>query len=301
MSSIDRAADTDKALKVVVNAKMRRTGVCGASETLLVHRDAAAMLLKPLIAALIEAGCAGARRRRRAAPPIRGRRRRARRTGETEYLDADHRGGASSTVSRRRSDRIEDPARTTPTASSPRKEAAAERFLEEVNSAIVLHNASTQFADGGELSFGCRDRHRHRPHARARADRPRAALHLQVPGARRRQIVTPRRGGRSIPCLRGKHSEFEILPPAAMIAAIIIGVMSAAWGEFPMAPSREWIPPSRGIDLAEMRETGNSSRAGEGDDSLRLSALRERRCAGRAVLPGLFKKARSAPCGTLRL
>src|SRR5271166_6129996 len=55
---VDRAADLDKALKIVVNSKMRRTGVCGAAETLLVHRSAAPLMLRPLIEALIEAGCA---------------------------------------------------------------------------------------------------------------------------------------------------------------------------------------------------------------------------------------------------
>ena len=55
---VDRAADLAKATKILVNAKMRRTGVCGAAETLLVHRDAAKTMLKPLIAALIDAGCA---------------------------------------------------------------------------------------------------------------------------------------------------------------------------------------------------------------------------------------------------
>ena len=55
---VDRAADLGKALKIVVNAKMRRTGICGAAETLLVHRTAAPRMLEPLIEALIEAGCA---------------------------------------------------------------------------------------------------------------------------------------------------------------------------------------------------------------------------------------------------
>ena len=55
---VDRAADLDKALKIVVNAKMRRTGICGAAETLLVHRAAAPLHARPLIEALIEAGCA---------------------------------------------------------------------------------------------------------------------------------------------------------------------------------------------------------------------------------------------------
>src|SRR5208337_5272344 len=55
---VDRAADLDKAVRIVVNAKMRRTGVCGAAETLLVHRAAAPRMLKPLIEALIGAGCA---------------------------------------------------------------------------------------------------------------------------------------------------------------------------------------------------------------------------------------------------
>ena len=55
---VDRAADLDKALKLAVNAKMRRTGICGAAETLLVHRAAAPLMLEPLIEALIDAGCA---------------------------------------------------------------------------------------------------------------------------------------------------------------------------------------------------------------------------------------------------
>ena len=237
---IDRAADPDKALKVVVNAKMRRTGVCGAAETLLVHRDAASFLLKPLIAALIEAGCAvrgdaaACAADPRATPA-------SEEDWRTEYLDA--------IIAVRVVDSLEAAIDHIETYGSHHTDcivtedrAAAERFLEEVE----LGDRPAQRLDPvrrrRRVRFRGRDRHRHRPHARARADRPRAALHLQVPGARRRADppLTPRRGRQvEFPAWRENYSEFEILPPPATIAAIIIGVMSAAWGEFPIAPIRE--------------------------------------------------------------
>ncbi len=149
---VDRAADLDKAVAIVTNAKMRRTGICGAAETLLVHRSAAETMLEPLIGALIEAGCEV-----RGDPAARAGDGRVKPATEedwrTEYLDAiisvrvvdsleaamDHIG----TYGSHHTDCIvtEDPE-------------AAETFLKQVDSAIVLHNASTQFADGGEFGFG---------------------------------------------------------------------------------------------------------------------------------------------------
>jgi len=149
---LHKSADTEMATAVTLNAKMRRTGICGAAETLLVDRDAASRLLPPVCGALIDAGC-----------EIRG--------DETvmslvdaanpvtvddwseEYLDAiisvsvvddidaamDHirRFGSGHTESIVASDQD-----------------AADRFLRELDSAILLHNASTQYADGGEFGMG---------------------------------------------------------------------------------------------------------------------------------------------------
>jgi glutamate-5-semialdehyde dehydrogenase len=149
---IHTAASLDMAKKIVLNAKMRRTGVCGAAETLLVDRDCAATHLKPLIEMLIEAGC-----------EIRGDKatlavdKRVKAATEedwgTEYLDAiitakvvDGISAAIEHIERygsHHTDAIVTDDRT-----------AAEKFLREVDSAIVLHNASTQFADGGEFGFG---------------------------------------------------------------------------------------------------------------------------------------------------
>ncbi|RBP17145.1 glutamate-5-semialdehyde dehydrogenase [Roseiarcus fermentans] len=149
---VDRGADRDKAVKILVNAKMRRTGVCGAAETLLVHRDAAPALLKPLIEALIGAGCAV-----RGDPAAQAADSRVTPATEedwrTEYLDA--------IIAVRVVDSLEAAIDHIETFGShhtdcivTEDEAAAERFLKEVDSAIVLHNASTQFADGGEFGFG---------------------------------------------------------------------------------------------------------------------------------------------------
>jgi glutamate-5-semialdehyde dehydrogenase len=149
---VDRAADFDKALKIVINAKMRRVGVCGAAETLLVHRAVAPFLLGKLIDALIRAGCAvrgdaAAREADTRVTPA------TEEDWRTEYLDA--------IISVRVVDSLDQAIDHIETYGSHHTDcivtedkAAAERFLAEVDSAIVLHNASTQFADGGEFGFG---------------------------------------------------------------------------------------------------------------------------------------------------
>ena len=149
---VHRAASLDMAKKIVLNAKMRRTGVCGAAETLLVDRACAATHLKPLTDMLIEAGCeirgdtvtSGVDKRVKAASED---------DWSTEYLDAiiavkvvDDISAAIEHIERYGSHHTD--------AIVTDDQAAAEKFLREVDSAIVLHNASTQFADGGEFGFG---------------------------------------------------------------------------------------------------------------------------------------------------
>jgi glutamate-5-semialdehyde dehydrogenase len=149
---VDKAASLDMAKKIVLNAKMRRTGVCGAAETLLVDRAAAATMLKPLVTMLIEAGC-----EIRGDDATRNVDNRVQPASEedwaTEYLDAviaakvvDGVDGAIAHIEHYGSHHTD--------AIVTEDKAAAERFLSEVDSAIVLHNASTQFADGGEFGFG---------------------------------------------------------------------------------------------------------------------------------------------------
>jgi glutamate-5-semialdehyde dehydrogenase len=149
---VHAAADLDMARKIVVNAKMRRTGVCGAAETLLVDRAVADKHLRPLLEALREAGCAlrGDVSAQAALPGV------APASEEdwyAEYLDA--------MIAVRVVDDIGEAIRHVSTYGSGHTDAivtddraAARRFLAEVDSAIVLHNASTQFADGGEFGMG---------------------------------------------------------------------------------------------------------------------------------------------------
>jgi glutamate-5-semialdehyde dehydrogenase len=149
---VDRAADLKKALKIVVNSKMRRTGVCGAAETLIVHRAAAPGMLKALIGALIAAGCAvrGDAAVREADPRV------APATDEdwrTEYLDAIIAVRVVASLDAA-IDHIETYGSHHTDCIVTEDKAAAETFLKQVDSAIVLHNASTQFADGGEFGFG---------------------------------------------------------------------------------------------------------------------------------------------------
>jgi len=149
---VDRAASLDMAKAIVLNAKMRRTGVCGAAETLLVDRACAATHLKPLLDTLIAAGCevrgdaAVAAADGRAKPATED-------DWATEYLDAiitvglvDGVAAAIAHIERYGSHHTD--------AIVTNDADAAENFLTEVDSAIVLHNASTQFADGGEFGFG---------------------------------------------------------------------------------------------------------------------------------------------------
>lgn len=147
---IDGAADPAKALALAVNAKMRRTGVCGATETILIDRAYAAPLA--IVDALIKAGCEvrGDKGVASLSPHVEPA---SANDWDCEYLDAivsialvDGLTGALAHIdahSSRHTDAIvtEDAA-------------AAERFLAEVDSAIVMHNASTQFADGGEFGLG---------------------------------------------------------------------------------------------------------------------------------------------------
>ncbi len=149
---VDKAASLEMAKSIVLNAKMRRTGVCGSAETLLVDRAVAATHLAPLVAMLIEAGCEvrGDETTRSVDPRVKP-------AGEqdwsTEYLDAvisakvvDGVDGAIAHIERYGSHHTD--------SIVTEDQAAADRFLNEVDSAIVLHNASTQFADGGEFGFG---------------------------------------------------------------------------------------------------------------------------------------------------
>src|SRR5262250_1563712 len=149
---VDRAADLDMAKSIVLNAKMRRTGVCGAAETLLVDRAAASTNLKPLVEMLIEAGCevrgdADTQKADARVKPA------AEADWPTEYLDA--------IIAAKVVDGVDDAIAHIERYGSHHTDAivtadrsAAEKFLARVDSAIVLHNASTQFADGGEFGFG---------------------------------------------------------------------------------------------------------------------------------------------------
>jgi glutamate-5-semialdehyde dehydrogenase len=149
---VDRKAELKMAKAIVLNAKMRRTGVCGAAETLLVDRTGAPKLLKPLITMLIDAGCEI--RGDVAVQAIDDRVKPAREADwGTEYLDAIITAGVVDGVDAAIA-HIERYGSHHTDAIVTEDKKAAEKFLREVDSAIVLHNASTQFADGGEFGFG---------------------------------------------------------------------------------------------------------------------------------------------------
>jgi glutamate-5-semialdehyde dehydrogenase len=149
---VDHAADLEMAKSIVLNAKMRRPGVCGAAETLLIDRKGAAASLKPLIEMLLDAGCevrgddAVQQTDARVKPA-------SDEDWNTEYEDAiiaakvvDGLDEAIAHIHNHGSHHTD--------AIVTADETAARKFLNEVDSAIVLHNASTQFADGGEFGFG---------------------------------------------------------------------------------------------------------------------------------------------------
>ena len=145
-------ADLEMARTIAVNAKMRRTGICGAAETLLVDEALAATHLAPLVMALQEAGCTvrGDAAVQAAAAGVEPA---SEADWPAEYLDAiiavkvvDGLEAAMDHIARYGSHHTE--------AIITEDEAAANRFLAEVDSAIVMHNASTQFADGGEFGMG---------------------------------------------------------------------------------------------------------------------------------------------------
>jgi glutamate-5-semialdehyde dehydrogenase len=149
---IDGAAKLDMAKSIVLNAKMRRTGVCGAAETLLVDRAAAPSALKPLVEMLLDAGCevrgdADVQRTDARVKPANDD------DWDAEYLDAIIAAKVVDGVDQAIA-HIHDHGSHHTDAIVTENTAAAEKFLNEVDSAIVLHNASTQFADGGEFGFG---------------------------------------------------------------------------------------------------------------------------------------------------
>jgi glutamate-5-semialdehyde dehydrogenase len=149
---VDGKAKLPMAKSIVLNAKMRRTGVCGAAETLLVDRAVAPKMLKPLVAMLLDAGCEV-----RGDAAVQAADRRVKPASEvdwsTEYLDAIITAGVVDGVDAA-IDHIERYGSHHTDAIVTEDKAAADKFLREVDSAIVLHNASTQFADGGEFGFG---------------------------------------------------------------------------------------------------------------------------------------------------
>ena len=149
---VDGAADLDMAREIIVNAKMRRTGICGATETLLIDSACARTHLDPLLKALLDAGCEvrGDQATQSADPCVILAQPE---DWDTEYLDSiiavrvvDGVDGAIAHIGEHSSNHTEAIITDDPEV--------AEKFMNDVDSAIVLWNASTQFADGGEFGMG---------------------------------------------------------------------------------------------------------------------------------------------------
>jgi glutamate-5-semialdehyde dehydrogenase len=149
---VDADADFDMAKQIIVNAKMRRTGICGAAETLLMHRDVADTMLPAIASALTDAGCA-LRGDALSCDLVENMTKATEADWRTEYLD--------SILSVKIVDTVDDAITHIGTYGSGHTESivtgnadTAEHFLARVDSAIVMVNASTQFADGGEFGMG---------------------------------------------------------------------------------------------------------------------------------------------------
>ncbi len=149
---VDRDADVRMAQTIALNAKMRRTGICGAAETLLIDRACIDTHLVPVVRTLLDGGCEvrGDAVVQQADPRVRAA---SEEDWYTEYLDAiiaarvvDGVDGAIAHIAKYGSAHTE--------SIVTESQATADRFLQRVDSAIVLHNASTQFADGGEFGMG---------------------------------------------------------------------------------------------------------------------------------------------------
>ena len=149
---VDKSADLDMARKVVLNSKMRRTGICGSAETLLIDSAAVATHLAPLVKVLIDGGCE-VRGSQAVMDAVSGVTAATEEDWRTEYLDAiisvavvDGISGAIAHIGTYSSNHTEAVIAEDPEV--------VERFFNEIDSAILLHNASTQFADGGEFGMG---------------------------------------------------------------------------------------------------------------------------------------------------
>ena len=149
---VDASANVKMATEIAVNSKMRRTGICGSAETLLIDKNAIDTHLKPVLEALADAGCA--LRGDKQATELFGQMEAAKSEDwTTEYLDAvlsvaivDGIGGAIEHINRYSSNHTD--------AIVAEDGEVVSRFFTEIDSAILLHNASTQFADGGEFGMG---------------------------------------------------------------------------------------------------------------------------------------------------
>lgn len=149
---IHEAAQLDMAINIILNAKMRRTGICGATETILIDQSIASHFLPPIINVLIEKGCEirGDQSVQNIDPRVKLA---CTKDWATEYLDA--------IISIKAVDDINDAIKHITQYSTHHTEAivtdnkkAADLFKKSINSAIVMHNCSTQFADGGEFGMG---------------------------------------------------------------------------------------------------------------------------------------------------
>lgn len=149
---VDKSANLDIATDIIIDAKLRRTGICGAAETLLIDKNDADRLAKPLIEALTEKGCEvrGDAAVLALVPNIESA---VEKDWSTEYLDSiiavglvDGISGAIGHINRWSSNHTE--------AVIAEDANVVERFMNEIDSAILMHNASTQFADGGEFGMG---------------------------------------------------------------------------------------------------------------------------------------------------